>query len=313
VTTNERPEQRKDSVPDQPADPPEPPRGESAGQSGWLDARTAERLLDAGLDASHDDPRAADLARLLASAVEEADVLPAGTDGEQLALQAFRDARRRARTPAGSGCRRARWRHASRPTKVLVGGIAAVSVLSGVAIAATTGTLPDPFRTGGGTPAESRSATAASPSAGASGTAGPQQPAPDPSATAPAASPPASTPPAAPGASTLAPPSLKGLCTSYLRASQHGAHLEATAQRRLVAAAGSAAKVASYCAQLTGEHPPGHGKPSTAASPAAAAPSASPPKAATPRAATPRAATPRAARPATPAGGAPPPEAPAPA
>ncbi|WP_435173509.1 hypothetical protein [Actinacidiphila sp. bgisy145] len=300
MTTNERPEQRKGSAPDQPADQPAdlpgPLRGASAGPTGWLDARTAEQLLDAGPDASHDDPRAADLARLLASAVEEADSLPAGTNGEQLALQAFRDARRRARTPAGPGCRRARWRRASRPTKVLVGGIAAVSVLSGVAIAATTGTLPGPFRTGGGTPAESRSASAASPSAGASGAAGPQRPVPDPSATAPTASRPASTHPAAPGESTAAQPGLKGLCTSYLRAPQRGEHLDATAQRRLDAAAGGAAKVASYCAQLTGEHTPGRGRPTTAASPTAASPAA-----AAPSASSPQTATPRAARPATPA------------
>jgi hypothetical protein len=283
MTTNERPEQRKGSVPHRPDDLPGRPRTEPAGQTGWLDAETAEQLLDAALDASHDDPRVADLARLLASAVEEADPLPGSTKGEQLVLQAFRDTRSAARTAAGPGRRRARWRRPSRPTKVLVGGIAAVSVLSGVALAATTGTLPGPFHTGGGTPTESRSASATSPSAGQPTTTGAGRPTPAPSATTPTRSGQASTHPPTPGGSAVAEPSLKGLCASYLRASQRGAHLDSTAQRRLDAAAGSSADVASYCARLTGEQTPGHGKPTAAAPPVTATPSATALKTPAPR------------------------------
>lgn len=276
MTTNKRPEQRKGSVPDQPDGLPGHPRSEPAEQTGWLDAETVEQLLDAGLDAPHDDPRLADLAWLLARAVEEADSFPGSTNGELLVLQAFRDTHSPAGTPAGFGHRRASWRRISRPTKVLVGSIAAVSVLSGVAIAATTGTLPGPFHTGGGTPAESRSASATSPSSSTSGAPGAGQRTLGPSATTPALSGQSSSHPAAPGESAFAQPGLKGLCTSYLRASQRSEHLDSTTQRRLEDAAGSAAKVASYCARLTGEQTPGHGKPATATASTAAPKSPAP-------------------------------------
>lgn len=289
MTASERPEQRKGSAPGQPEKLPGRPQDEPAGQSGWLDAETADQLLDARLDAPHDDPRVTDLARLLATAVEEADSQPGSTNAERLVLQAFRDAHDADRAPARSGRRRAaRWRRASRPTKVLVGGIAAVSVLSGVALAATTGALPGPFHTGSGTPGESRPASATPPSTSASGAPGAGRPTPAPSATTPARPGQASTHPATPGKGAVAEPSLKGLCASYLRASQHGEHLESTAQRRLDAAAGSPADVASYCARLTTGQTSGHGKPATST------PSA------TPRATPAHTPAPRASRPAAP-------------
>jgi hypothetical protein len=286
MTANERPEeQREDSVRERTGDRPERPRDEPAAQTGWLEAETAEQLLDARLDASQDDPRVTYLARLLAGAVEEADALPGDADREQLVLRAFRHTHRAAGAPAYSGHRPARRRRASRRTQVLVGGIAAVSVLSGVAIAATTGTLPGPFHTAEGRPAESRSAGAASPSSGASGTAGAGRPTLPSSAGASAPSGGVSAHPATPGGSTAAQQTLKGLCVAYLRASQRGEHLDSTAQRRLEAAAGSSAEVASYCARLTADRTPGRGKPTTAA------PSANAPK--TP--------APHVSRPATPA------------
>lgn len=263
MTTNDSPEPRKGSAPGQSGDLAGRSDAETAGQAGWLDAETADRLLEAGLDTPHSDQRVADLARLLATAVEEADSRPHSMNAERLAVQAFLDTRSAGRRPAGSERRRARWRNVSRPTKALVGGIAAVSVLSGVAIAAQTGTLPHPFHSGGGAPVESHSAPPATPSPSTSRGAGAGRPTISPNSTASNAPAAPSTHPSAPGASTPAPPSLKGLCTSYERASQRGEHLNSTAQLRLESAAGGPAEVASYCAHLIGGQTSGHGKAAT--------------------------------------------------
>ncbi|WP_141726366.1 hypothetical protein, partial [Actinacidiphila rubida] len=94
MTTNEHPEQRKGSDPGRPDDEPpgRRPHGDPAEQTGWLDAETADHLLDARPGAPHDDERVAGLARLLASAVEEADSRPGSRNTERLVLEAFRDA-----------------------------------------------------------------------------------------------------------------------------------------------------------------------------------------------------------------------------
>lgn len=273
MTTNGRPEPREGSVPGRtgdvagkdPAGREEPPGG--------LDAGTAERLLDGDPGVPIDDPRVADLARLLSRAAREADSLAGNARDERLLLQAFREARA-GRAQAGPERRSARWRRASRPTRALAGGLAAVLLLGGVALAEQTGALPHPFRSGSSTPDRTRSPHPAAPSHGAPGTPRAGR------TTAPAApavpSAPAKPAPRASvhGPGTPAPASLKGLCASYASASRHGEHLDSTAQRRLETAAGGPAEVASYCARLTGGRPPGRG----GATPPPAAPAATAPR-----------------------------------
>ncbi len=260
MTSNERPEPREGAFPGRTGDLAGRHRAGPEGQPGWLDAGTAERLLDGDPDLPHDDPRVADLARLLSKAARGADSRPGNADDERLVLQAFRGSRQAGRTPAGPERRRTPWRRVSRPTRALVGGLAAASVLGGVAIAAQTGTLPHPFRSGEATPVQSPAPAPPAPAAGTPSAPGTGRPTTSPDrATAPAAPTGPSAHPSAPGASTPAPPSLKGLCASYARASERGEHLDSAAQRRLETAAGSPAEVAPYCARLTGGQPSGHG------------------------------------------------------
>ncbi|MFI0895156.1 hypothetical protein [Streptomyces sp. NPDC020983] len=291
MTTNGRPEPREGSDPGLTGDLSGRHRAGPEGRPGRLDAGTAERLLDGDPGTPHGDPPTAELARLLSAAVEEADALAGRADDERLLLQAFRDASRAGRTPAGTERRPARWRRASRPTRALVGGLAAASVLGGVAIAAQTGTLPHPFRSGNGTPVQSHAPDPVSPSPGPPGASGSARPTASPDPAAPGTSAGSSAHPSAPGASAPAVPSLRGLCASYTRASQHGEHLGATAQHRLETAAGGSAEVASYCARLTGGQTPDHGR---AAPPAAGAAPPAPPASA------PQTPAPRASRPAAP-------------
>jgi hypothetical protein len=284
MSTSGRPEPRDGSTPDRTGGGP---AGESRPgpeeRPGWLDAETAERLLDGGPGGPHDDPRVAELARLLSRAAEEAGSLTGGAEHERLVLQAFRDARRDGRTPAGQERRRARWRRVSRPTKALVGGLAAAAVLGGVAIAAQTGALPHPFHSGSGTPGRSHSSAPPAPSSGTPGPAGTGRSTASPDRTAPTPAAP-SAHPSAPGASTPAEQSsVKGLCLSYVWASGHGERLDSAAQQRLEAAAGGSAEVASYCARLTGGRTPDRGR-TAPATPPSAAPTTPAPQTPTPRA-----------------------------
>lgn len=288
MTSNERPEQREGSVPGQPGDLSGGLDGRPAERLDWLDAETAERLLEGEAGTPGDDPRVADLARLLAMAVKEADTSSRSADDERLVLQAFRDARGAEPTRAGFESRRARWWRASRPTKTLVGGVAAVCLLSGVAIAAQTGALPHPFHAGGGTTVPRNSASAVPPSSGTSTAAGTGRPAGPSNPATSGSSEGTSAHPSASGPSTLPLPSLKGLCVSYVRLSPRGEHLDSTAQRRLEAAAGGPGEVASYCARLTGAQPSGHRTAKTAS------PSAGP------QSTVPSTPGPRSSRPATP-------------
>jgi hypothetical protein len=304
MTTNGRPEPREGSVPGRtgdaagkdPAGPQEPPGG--------LDAGTAERLLDGDPGVPLDDPRVADLARLLSRAAREADSLAGNARDERLVLTAFREARagraRAGRAPAGGsqavpGRRGARWRRASRPTRALAGGVAAVLLLGGVAIAEQTGALPHPFRSGNGTPAQTRSPHPSASSHGAPGTPGAGRTTAPPDPATPSAPATPAPRPSVHGPGTPAPTSLAGLCASYTHASRRGGQLDSTARRRLEAAAGGPAEIAAYCARLTGI--PASGRGGTAASPPAA-----PAVPAAPAATAPRVRPSHAPRPAPPAG-----------
>ncbi|MBY8879790.1 hypothetical protein [Actinacidiphila acidipaludis] len=233
----------------------------------WLDEEVAERLLDGELDAAGVDGRAADLARLLALAASEADARPVRPDAERAVMAAFREAHaagHRARPVRAAGAAPGRRRtRGPRSLKALAGGVAAVFVLSGVAIAAETGTLTHPFHSGGGTPARTRSA---SPSGTVTGSASPSHDRPAGTTGAPTHTTPGSSPSATPPSSPSPLPGVKGLCQSYAKASQHGHNLDSTAQRRLAAAAGGPAKIPAFCAQFTPAPPPGHTKPTPTAS-----------------------------------------------
>jgi hypothetical protein len=287
MSTSGRPEPQDGSTPDRTGGGPAgESRPETEGRpgpeelSGWLDAGTAERLLDGAPGGPQDDPRVAELARLLARAAEEAGSLTGGAEHERRVLQAFRDARREGRTPAGQERRRARWRRVSRPTKALVGGLAAAAVLGGVAIAAQTGALPHPFHSGSGAPGRGHSSAPPAPSSGTPGPAGTGRPTASPDAAATTAPAAPSAHPSAPGASTPAEQSLKGLCLSYVWASRHGERLDSAAQHRLEAAAGGSAEVAPYCARLTGGRTPDRGR----ATPPSADPTTPAPQTPAPRA-----------------------------
>lgn len=237
----------------------------------WLDADTAERILN-GQDVPRPDRRIADLARLLAAA----DSTEAGRpEDERAALRAFAQAQPRAQVEArvqveaqaglsGRAVRPSfrRTLRESRTAKVVTGAVAAVFALGGVAVAAQTGALPHPFRSGTVGP-EPAPASATRTDTAVAGTPGARGSHPAAAATtkppAPVSPQPVSPPPVShPGYTAAAPgvPGVKGLCESYLKAAQGGRRLDSPSMSRLEEAAGGAGGVDAYCAGLTG-HPAG--------------------------------------------------------
>ncbi|MGP3948229.1 hypothetical protein [Streptomyces sp. 7N604] len=249
-----------------------------------LDRRTAERLLrrqrtpratsgdfpdDAGTS-----PLAA-LDRLLAAAAEPPAADPeAARVRQEAALAAFRAAQRtdagavprpqdewrrsRRRGVAVLGARTAR---VSRSAKVLTGALVAAVALGGVAVAAGTGAIPDPFGTAdsGSRPTPARSApadpsgetgpggTAQAPTPGGNGVDGPT--AGDP----------------APGTSKKQ--AAVGMCRAYRAAAESGDALNSEAFGRLADAAGGERAVDGYCARLLREDRERRGKPEERAKP----------------------------------------------
>ncbi len=235
---------------------------------GWLDAAVAERLLS-GQDIAEADSRAADLTRLLTVAAKP---LPVDSAREHAALAAFRQARD---SPVGRGLRRRTFR--SRPVKVLAGGIAAVFVLGGVAIAAQTGNLPLPFHPGAATSGPVPS-TATVP--GNHGAVAPH-PSGTPSSSAATGSSHTPVPPAQPSlpaAVTSPAPAgqdVKGLCEKYVQATDRGQSLESRSGARLEQAAGGKSEVDAYCARLLGRAA-AHGKSPASPTPPSSRPTGPP-------------------------------------
>ncbi|MDX3236400.1 hypothetical protein PV392_12045 [Streptomyces sp. ME03-5709C] len=224
----------------------------------WMDAALAERLLD-GAAVQDGDARAAGVARLLAAATA---ALPTDPERERMALAGYRQVRE-----AGTARRR---RSALRPrARWVAGGLAAVFALGGVAFAAQSGTLPNPFhapRTGP-RPVSTGSAGSAAPVA-------PTSPAPPaatttaPTTTAPTSTPPSGlvtgrssgAPPTTPGPRTV-PPGLteaerRGLCQAYAKAAGRGEAMDAARQSVLERAAGGKTSVAPYCERVLGSGAP---------------------------------------------------------
>ncbi|MEU4096411.1 hypothetical protein [Streptomyces sp. NPDC026673] len=215
-----------------------------------IDAALAERLLAVDLTADPADPaadgdgRTEALVRLLTAAAAP---LPGDPERERAALAAFRAAR--GATHDGRRVRRAR---GARRTRTVLGGLVAVFVLGGVAVAAQSGTLPGPFRPGAAGPRP-----VSPPSSAPAGPVGTRTAAPR----GPQGS--TATPPAAPavprGPRDSVPPlaapadaGLKGLCQTYAKASEHHKGVNAATLARLERAAGGTAAVSAYCAGLIG-------------------------------------------------------------
>lgn len=195
----------------------------------------AERLL------SGDPTACGDLADLLAAA---ASPVPDGIlAGEDAAMAAFRAARHE---PA-----RRRLSLGPSTARLLTAKIAALVVVvlgaGGVAVAATTGVLPNPLRTHPTGPGPALATQRSTPT-------------PAPSPTAPGSS--GSSPTAGPSPAASA--NLHGLCTAYAAqlAAGHSHVLDNPAFGRLIAAAGGTSQVAAYCSALTapsaGTTAPGH-------------------------------------------------------
>jgi hypothetical protein len=135
--------------------------------------------------------------------------------------------------------------------KALVGGFAAAFALGGVAIAAQTGNLPHPFRSGGGggqQPSPYVSTAPVTPPQGARGL-------PDHGAGPGTVSPPAAPPPDThasgyhrPGGPDHADGKAHELCASYTAALRHGKEPSAPVRAKLAEAAGGSARIAAYCA-----------------------------------------------------------------
>ncbi|MGW3242160.1 hypothetical protein [Streptomyces sp. NPDC001070] len=239
---------------------------DSRAHDDWMDAALAERLLDAEPIAGADG-RADALARALAVAAAP---LPGDPERERAALAAFREARDA--TSGDRGKRRARGARPTRRVKAVLGGLAAVFALGGVAVAAQSGTLPGPFHSGTDGPRPVAPAASSSAPAGPGAgrpTAPPRGPQ-DPGGATPTPDAPrdahGSVPPLVPSADT----GLKGLCQAYVRATEHDRTVNASALTRLEQAAGGSAAVPAYCARLTGA-------PVVTAPPARSAPAATTP------------------------------------
>ncbi|MCW3815048.1 hypothetical protein ONA91_11335 [Micromonospora sp. DR5-3] len=242
-----------------------------------MDQETAERLLVGPVVNAQDGPEV--LIRLLAAV--RAAPRPHELAGEGAAVQAFRAARA-GLLPAASRAER-RFVASMLGAKIALAALLATAT-GGVALAAATGTLPDPL-TNGGDNTTTPSAGTARPT---SPTTGPDA---SPGRTAPGASP---RPTAGPTGQPSSPSFLTGLCTAYLaRADENRRRaLETPRFADLVSIAGGRDKVAGYCERLLDERerqngatgqpgrpPTGGGNrqpaggPATAATPAATVPS----------------------------------------
>jgi hypothetical protein len=175
--------------------------------------------------------------------------------GEQAALAAFREARL---TPAAEPRRTSMIQHALAKlltVKIAAVTIAATTTLGGVALAASTGTLPNPIKSDTPT-AQSERSPATGESAGSRGEAAPSKSPKD----------------ERDAKSSAAPsPSMVGLCRAYNAhpMDSRGKALESTAFTALVTAAGGKASVNEYClktlaAVSTSAKPHPTGKPATA-------------------------------------------------
>ncbi|WP_431959580.1 hypothetical protein [Actinacidiphila sp. bgisy160] len=215
----------------------------------WMDAALVERLLD-GVGVEDADSRATLLADLLAAASAP---LPADPAQERVVLTAYRQAR-------DAGSTRRRPSALGRRARVAAGGLAAVFALGGVAFAAQSGTLPNPFHSArtGPRPVPSGSAGSAAPVASASSTPVAATP------TAPMSTPPvgptagksSGAPSATPGSRTT-PPGLtdaepKGLCEAYVKATGRGEAMEAAARATLERVAGGKEAMGPYCDRVLG-------------------------------------------------------------
>jgi hypothetical protein len=235
----------------------------------WPGEDAAERLLN-GEDVEDADAATADLARLLAAAGEPLKGRPEDEQAALMAFRAFRQAEQRARSDREgrlAGAARRRRVRGPRSVKALVGGIAAVLVLSGVAIAAKTGALPPPFHSAPAPPSSS-SPSAGSRSPGAAGrTPGTSES--DGTVSAPVGAPAGAAPgsvspsanssspfPAATVSGKPADPEMKGQCKAYVKAGHKGRTVDAATLARLSQAAGGTDKVDAYCAALLGTNAP---------------------------------------------------------
>lgn len=218
----------------------------------WMDASLVERLLD-GAPVEDADGRAARVARLLAIASAPSAADPAR---ERVVLAAYRQAQ-------DAGTTRRRRSALGRRARVVAGGLAAVFALGGVAVAAQTGTIPNPFHS-----------TTTRPRPVTSGPAGSAAPVPSVSPTSAAATPTASVsvPPVASTArktsgappvshgSPATPPGLteaepRGLCQAYVKAAGRGEAMDAAARAMLERTAGGKDAVGPYCDGLLGSGP----------------------------------------------------------
>lgn len=182
-----------------------------------------ERLLDGAAQAGP-----ASLAALLAAA--SAPAHPGELAGRRTAVEAF--GARHALAPQPG--RRSMLKTAlAKMLTVKAAAVAAVAVGGGVALAATTGVLPNPLSTSSGKPSASHSAR----------------------------------PSHSPGAKGSPSPSLEGLCKAYAAKpdGERGKALESPAFQALITAAGGQDKVADFCMKLlpSGKPSTAGGKPST--------------------------------------------------
>lgn len=233
------------------------------GRGRWLQDGVVERLLN-GEDVGDADPRAAELAALLAAV---RNLSPGRPRDEAAALDAFRRAvgagPATASGPASAvGGRRRRTVRGTRSARMLLGGAVAVFTVSGVAIAAQGGDLPHPFHSR--STSHEPSASASSPWAGSTSTiTGPPS---APSSTSGSATPRTRTgvphPPAtvSPSPGTSGEEGTKGLCEAYAKAQREGKAPDKTSQARLAQAAGGVTGIDAYCAVLTATPTPGHPK-----------------------------------------------------
>ncbi|MDX2849208.1 hypothetical protein [Actinacidiphila glaucinigra] len=215
----------------------------------WMDASLAERLLD-GAPVGDADGRAARVAGLLAVASAPSAADPAR---ERLVLAAYRQAR-------DAGTTRRRRSGLGRRARVVAGGLAAVFALGGVAVAAQTGTLPNPFHSTTTTPRPVTSGSAGSVAPVSSASPGSVAPTPTASVstspTAPTASRTSGAHPVPPGSPGV-PPGLteaepRGLCQAYVKAAGRGEAMDAAARAMLERVAGGKDALGPYCDRLLG-------------------------------------------------------------
>ncbi|WP_282700860.1 hypothetical protein [Streptomyces sp. CC219B] len=248
----------------------------------WLDPETAERLLSGesleAVDAADRD-QAERLAKTLEALTAEPPLSSAELPGEAAALAAFRSARADAPAPVGRparhrspdaglvriggpahGTRRPRW---ARPARLGLAAALALGLVGGVAVAAGTGVLPQPFGDDEPTPASSVTVEptpglplAPQPSQGA----GESEPAPDgkPSHGETATGGPAPDPGSSADEEKGRADGWKGSVTSACRDIRDGRRLNDDHRRALEGAAGGSARVSKYCSGLLADRGTSH-------------------------------------------------------